>query len=123
MLMINRVELHMLDQVTGIGKLQHDPSPGFHQRRKARHEIIGIWNMRKDVVAEDQIRAPALGSNRPRGLQAEEGVARRDAALHGDLRDVACRFDAQTGNARRHKVAQEIPVIARHLHHQAPGIQ
>ena len=58
MLVVDRVEFGLLDEVRGVGKLQHNAAARLEQGAEAGDEVIGIRRVGKDIVAENKVRLP-----------------------------------------------------------------
>ena len=71
MLVVDRVELAVVDQVADIGRLDHRHAVVLEQRRDAGDEAVGVRHVRQDVVGVDDVGPAALGdqlaaSSRPK---------------------------------------------------------
>jgi hypothetical protein len=79
--------------------------------------------VRHHVVGGDQARMAVLGEHRARRLAAEERRQRRHVRGSRDVCDVGGRLDAEHRDAERHELAQQVAVVARHLHHEARAVE
>ncbi len=122
-LVIDRVELPLRDQLQQMGKFQRDRATGLERNRKATGEIIDVRDMGIDVVAQDQIRLAALG-----GQTLRQGFT-EELTQHGDPQSLSGGggagrgLDPQAGNPSRAHVLQQVAIVAGHLNHQTGGIK
>src|SRR5437867_3991076 len=86
-LMVNRIELRVLDQIDGVGKFQDNSATRFDQRFEAGHEIVCVWRMSEDIVAENQVSLFADRRKLLRHLQTEKFADGFDSLFASNLRD------------------------------------
>ena len=90
---------------------------------QASHEVVRVWCVCKDVVAEDQIGSSSFSFElRSRGF-AKEITLRIDTIGTGDLCDVRRRFEAKAGHSGLNEVLQEVAVVAGYFNDEAVGTQ
>src|SRR6266436_3081987 len=98
MLVIDRVELALLDEIGGVGEFDDDASSGFEERPQAGDKIVRVGYVGKNVVAEDQV-GFATGVCQFLGeVVSEEFHECLDAFLAGDQGDIGGRLDAEAGD-------------------------
>ncbi len=123
MLVIDRIELVLLDQVGQMRKFQRDHAFRLQKQLQAAHKVIEVRDLRQNIVTDQEIglasRADQLGGQ----CRAEEIHTCRHTFGDGGLGHVDRRFDAEDRDALRQKMLQQIAVIAGDLHHEAVFIQ
>ena len=120
-LVIDRVELALLDELHQMRKLQGDHAVRRQQLFQTRHEVVEVGHVGQDVVADEKICAPILVENICGSVTSEVPHFDGYAPRLGDLRDVGRRLDAEHVEATRGKMLQEIAVIACDLDNAAVG--
>ena len=69
MLVIDRVELHIVDQVQQMREFDREHAVGLEQDRGAGDEIVDVGHMGQHVLGGEEIGAMAVAAaSRPRGL-------------------------------------------------------
>ena len=123
-LVIDRVELAVLDQVDHVGHLENrDPAGLLQQNGYPRHQAIEVRHMGEHVIGDDQIGGATLGPE-PAGEGApEEILERRHSGLDGGCGRCRRGIDAEHGNAALDEVLQHVAVVAGDLDHQGFGIE
>src|SRR6266446_5298121 len=104
-------------------KLERCDAVRLEEPCNSGHEVIKIGNLSKDIVADYEIGALALGYQLVGEFSSEELRARWNALADGDRGDVDSRLDAKYRHAKREKVLQQVAVIAGQLNNQASGAQ
>ena len=118
-LVVDGVELDVLHEVASVGELEGDPTARLQQRGETGDEAVDVRHVGEDVVAEDEVRLPALRRQFRGELASEEPREGRDTGGHGDLGDVRGRLDAEARHAGGDEVLQQIAVVAGDLDHEA----
>ena len=118
-LVVDRVELAPVEQVLDVRHLDHGNPGRSEHLGHARDEPVEVRHVREHVVGVEHVCPQALSGERaPRGA-AEEGRPRRDPVRLCDGRDVRGRLDAQDPDSGLPVCAQEVPVVAGRLDHEA----
>ena len=112
MLVIDRVELPLLDQMQQMRKFERGGSSRFQQQLEAGDEIMQVGHVGEHVVRGHQIGGLAGRRQAARGLGAEKRHLGRDALVPRHLGDVGRRLDAENADAALFEVLQQIAVIA-----------
>ena len=123
MLVIDRVELDVLDQLEKMRKLDGHGAVGLQQQGDAGDKVIELRHMREHIVADDQIGLPALARQGPRQMLAEELDQGRNADLLRRGGDGIGRIDAEHRHAHGDEILQQIAVVAGKFDHQAVGVE
>ena len=120
MLVIDRVELHGLDQPQQMRELEQRHALRRQRPCHAGDEAGKVGNMREHVVGDQQI-----GADREPPCQRviEERRLGRNAARIGDGGDVGGGLDAEHGDAARGEVLEQIAVVAGDLQHQRASVE
>ena len=118
-LVIDRVEFDVLDQVLDVRRFDHHHPVVLEQRPKALHHAVEIGHVCQHIVRMNHVGPLASVGQALRDGRLKELADGRHALLLRNPRDVASRFHAQHGNAGLHVVLQQIAVVAGNLHHQA----
>ena len=95
MLVINRVVFRVLKEINQVGNFKGDQCLRVRNRLQARHQIVQVVNVRKDMTPQDQVRRAPLGPEFFCGDGVEEFLARRDRRGEGDVGNVAGGFHAE----------------------------
>ena len=120
MLVIDGVELVLRHQPLEMGKFERDHDAfGLEQPHHAAGEVVEIGHLGEDVVADDQIGAPAVRRQLVGQRHAEELDHRLHALLAGGLGDVGRGLDPEGRHAERLEMLQQIAVIAGELDREA----
>ena len=122
-LMVDRVELAVVDQIDQIGHLQDRDAVLFEQGRDALDQAVEVGDVGQHVVGDDHVGAPALGLEPGRDLATEELVEGRDPGADRGRRRRLGRIDALDRDAALDEVAQKVAVVARDLDHQGARAQ
>ena len=123
MFVINGVKLCVLDELHQMRELQRDRSSGFQHGFQSTRKVVDVGNMRKHIVANDQIRGPAgLGKPLSHGF-AEEFSNHGDPDLLGGRRSARRRLDSETRNTGIHEIPKKISIIRGNLDDEAFAIQ
>ena len=120
---IDGVEFGMFDEIDGIRKFEDDAAFGLEQGFKAGDEVIGVWGMGKDIVAEDEVGFFAGGGEFCGEVVAEEFDQGLDAFFACDFGDVGGRLDAEAGNFGFGEVLEQVTVVAGDFDDVAVGVQ
>src|SRR3984893_5159416 len=118
MLMIDRVELHMVDEVFNVRDFDYGNTFRFEHNRDPFDEPVEIGDMRQHVVGMDHIRAAVLLGETVCQVLTKEFRDSGDAALARNLSNVARRFNTKNRNTLLVIILQEISVVACKLHNQ-----
>ncbi len=118
--MVDRIELHVANEVQQMGELEGRDAFGSEQDGEAGDEVANVGDMGEHVVGGGQVGADAA-RDEPFGCgAAEEGDLGRDAARDRRRRDIGRRLDAERGHAGGEEMAQQIAVVGGDLdHHRA----
>src|ERR1700741_1347646 len=103
MLMIDRVELVFVDEPLDVREFKGDHPLRLEQERHACHEVVEVWNLCENIVADDEIGLLAFLDKLARQADTEEVDTRRHALGDCSLRDVRRWLDAEGRNAERLK--------------------
>ena len=120
---VNRVELGMFDEIDGVGEFEDDSAFGLQKRLQAGDEVVGVWGVGEDVVAEDEVSFFAGGGEFFGKVVAEEFDDGFDAFFAGDFGDVGGGFNAEARNVGFSKVLKDLPVVAGDFDDLALAIQ
>ena len=115
MLVIDRVEHHIVDHVDDVGDLEHEGAVIGEQQADALHDIRHVVDMGEDVVGAEQLGFALFGLDACRQRAGEEVRERRDAVRGCGGRDVARRVDALDAHSLIPEGLQQRAVIAAHL--------
>ena len=94
-LVIDRVELVLADQLQDVGEFQGDHPIGLEQELHPRREIIQLGHLGQDVVADQEVGLGALVDHLLGACRIEELDEGWDSLGDRRLRDVRRRLDAQ----------------------------
>ena len=111
-LVVDRVELATLDEIAGVGKFEDYAPAGLEQGFQAGDEVVRVWHMGEDVIAEDQVGLTFLASEILCKIVPEKFYKRFDSFFTCDLGDVRSWLDAERGNFGRVELLQEISIVA-----------
>src|SRR6266404_4576055 len=78
-------------------------------------KVVDIRHMRKDIVAGDQIGLPSLGRESLAQRFAKKLTQHREALRLGRPRSAGGRLDAETRDARRNEILQQVTVVRGNL--------
>ena len=118
--MVDRVELHVADQIEQVGELEGRDAFGGEQDGEAGDEIANVRHMGEHVVGGGQVGADAARGEPLGGRAAEEGDFGRHAALDRRRRDIGRRLDAERRHAGGEEMPQQVAVVGGDLdHHRA----
>ena len=121
--MVDRVELHLPDEVEQVRELHGQHAVRLEQQAQASDEVVDVGNVGKDVIRDQQVRGPALRGEPSCGSHPEKSALGRHAPGHGGGGDVARRLDAQRGNAAGKKILEQIAVVARYLDDKRSAVE
>jgi hypothetical protein len=122
-LVINGVELVFLNQIDRVREFEDDASARLEQDAESFDEIVYVGGVGENVVAEDQIRWFARGPELLSQRLTEEIDYSFDSIFAGDSGDIGGGLDAEAGDARPLKIAQEVTVVAGDFHHELFGAE
>ncbi len=118
-LVVDRVELGVFDEVADVGVLhRHDAVVG-QEDGHALDEAVEIGDVGHHVVGDDHVGGPPFVAELLRQLGAEELGERGHSDLLGGLRLPRRGIDAEHRNPLLDEVAQEVAVVAGHLDDEA----
>jgi hypothetical protein len=120
-LVVDRVELAVLDEVADAGVLDRDHARLLEQLAVTRHEAVEVGHVRHHVVGDDDVGLALLGRQLAGEVGAEELGEGRHAVGLGRRRLGGRGVDAEHGHAGLDEVLQQVAVVARHLDHEAVG--
>jgi hypothetical protein len=118
-LVVNRVELAVLDEVAHVRAFDDRDSTAVEHRRKTGNDTIQVGHVREDIVRVNDVGAKPLRRELVGELIAEEANDGSNPLLLRDLCDVLCRFDPEDRNAASLVVLQEVTVVAGDLGREA----
>ena len=110
-LVVDRVELAVVDQVLDVRVLDRRQPVVGEQDRESLDEAVQRRRVRHDVVRDDQVGAPSLAAQPPREVGVEELAQRRHAGVLGGSGLVGRRVDPEHGHVALHEVPEEVPVV------------
>ncbi len=116
-LVVDRVELDLFEQVEHVGELDGRDSLGLEHEADALDEVVEVGHVGQHVVADHEIGSHPVGDDLVRRVHAEELRDGGDADLPGRLGHVLGGLDAEHRHALGHEVLQEVPVVGRDLDH------
>ncbi len=119
MLVIDRVELTVIDEILDIRSFDHRDAVVLQQSGNASHESVRVGHVSQNVVAVDDIGSLALCYELDGQLMSKESEQRLDPLFARRFYRSRRRVDAEHRNATRLVVLQQIAVVARQLHHEA----
>ena len=117
-LVIDRVELHLFDQVQQVRELEGQHALGLENVAEAADEGVQVRHMGQDIVGCHQVGLLAARRQRLGGLNAEKSHLGAHALGAGGFGGVAGRLDPQHRHAARKEVFQEIAVVTGDLDDQ-----
>ena len=123
MLVIDRVELVLLDQLQQVGEFHRDHATRLEQDLHSRNKVIDVGHVRKDVVSKQQVGLAKSLRHLPRRGNSKELDCRTNSLLLRDQRHVCRRLDPEHGNAGSDEMLQQISVVARNLDDQAARVE
>ena len=118
-LVVDRVELRVVDQVLDVGVLDRRDAVVREQDRDPLHEAVQSRRVRHHVVGHDHVGARAGVDEPPRHVGAEELAQRRHAGGLRRVRLLRRRVDPEHGHALLDEVAQQIAVVRGELDDEA----
>ena len=118
-LVVDRVELAVVDQVADVGVLDRGDAVVREQDRDALHEAVESRHVRHHVVGDDHVGARAGVDEPPRQVGAEELAQGRHAGGLRRVRLLGRRVDAEHRHALLDEVAQQVAVVAGELDDEA----
>ncbi len=122
-LVVDRVELGLLDQVQQMGELHRQDAAGSQQHLQARHEIVQRRHVREHVVADDEVGRAALGDEFPGRLLAEEADHGRDSLRLRGGGHVRGRLHPEHRHAALDEPLQQVSVVRRDLDHARAAVE
>ena len=123
MLVVDRVELAMVDHRLDGRVLDGDDAVLGEQRGETGDEVVEIGDVRHHVVGHHGVGGTTLVED-PFGQRApEEAGDRVDPDRPGGLGRTGCGIHAEGGNARGHRGAQQVAVVARDLDDEAVVVE
>ncbi len=120
MLVVDRVEEGLLENVHQIGNLKHKNSVLRQQTSNALHDARQIIHVRKNIVGSHHFSRAMPRTNFRCQLRAEKGRQRFDTVARSFLGDAARRIHSHPSHARLLKEAQQRAVIGADVHDEAP---
>ncbi len=122
-LVVDRVELAVIDQIPHVGRFDHGDAGVFEQCGDAGHETVGVGHVCQHVVGVNHVGSLALRGELCGELRAEEGQQRIDTLGASRRYGTGSRVDAQHRDAPGVVVLQQVAVVAGELDDQALGPQ
>ena len=108
-------ELDVGDHVAHVGVLDGDHAVVGEHCLEPTDEVVEIGHVRHDVVGDHDVGGAVLGADGAGTVTTEEAHDGGHADRLGGGRRTGRGIDAQRADTRRHDVAQQVAVIARHL--------
>jgi hypothetical protein len=105
-LVVDRVVLEPVQQAKKMRKLERRRAVVTEEQLHPGDEVVEVWNLCEDIVAQDEAGALALVGEPLRALAAKELDQRRHTPLLGGLRDVGGRVDPENLNVGADKVLE-----------------
>ncbi len=118
MLVIDRVEFDLFDQVLDVRRFDHHDPVVLEQCPKPLHDSVEIGHVCQDIVRMNHVGPLASVSQALGDGCLKELADSRHTLLLRDPRDVASWFHTQYGNAGPHVVLQQVAVVAGNFHNQ-----
>ena len=117
MLVVNLIEIFELERVEQVGVFEDKVSVAFEAQMDALDDFLKVVNVRKAVVAGDQIRGARQSGN---DLPVEEAVYNLTASGPGALTQVGCRLDALHLQTKVLERFQKHPIVGADIDGKAP---
>ncbi len=118
-LVVDRVELDVIDEVAHVRVLDHDDAVVGEERGDAGHHVVEAGNVGHDVVGDDDVGALALGDELGRELGTEEPGERGNTGRVRGRGLIGRGVDAEHRHAELGEVLQQVTVVARDLDDEA----
>ena len=118
MLVIYRVILDVLVQVSEIGDLDREDSSIVKQRDHASHEVVKIVDVGEDIVRHHHLSTPLQVVNTLSFLRVKERGESLDPLGVGDARHIPRGLYAKNPHSHRLQGFQERAVVAAYLDHE-----
>ena len=123
MLVVDRVELHVLNLAREVWELDRRDAARSEQHGHTADEIVQIRHVGEHVFRDDQIGRAMRCAQAFRGLDPEKRNVGRHAFGDGDRRDVGGRLDAEYRDAGREEILQQVSVVTRKLDNERGRIE
>ncbi len=120
-LVIDRVELAVIDQILDVRRFDYRDSVILQQRRDSFHEAVGVGHVREHVVAVNDVGSLALRDQLRGELVTEERQQRIDALGPRGFNGARGGIDAEHRDPAGLVILEQIPIVARKLDDQAAG--
>ena len=118
MLVVDRVELDVLDQIDHRRVLDGQHTVVGQQVGEPTDEVVEVGHMRHHVVGDDHVSRAVVAADRRSSPTPEEVDDRRHPDLVRHPRRPRRRVDAQHADACSGCVPEQVAVVARHLNEQ-----
>src|SRR6266436_4260522 len=109
---VDGVEFGVFDEIDGVRKFEDDAAFGLEKGFEAGDEVVGVWCVGEDVIAEDEVGFFARDGEFFGDVIAKEFDEGFDAFFARDFGDVSGGLDAEAGDFGFGEVLQEITVVA-----------
>src|SRR5262249_10969190 len=121
MLVIDRIELNLVEQVLDVRSLDDADAAGLEDRRNARNKTVQIGHVSQDVVLVKNVGLQALVAAAISRLETEKITLSANGFGARYCGDVSGRLDAQHGNTALSVMFEQVAVVARRFDHEAIG--
>ena len=123
-LVIDRVELDVIDQLLEVRSFDDDDAVRFQNRLETRDDSVQIGDVGENVVGVNDI-CPFTVSRELLGEITAEEFADRADPFFGlrHARDVASRFDTENGDARLLVPLEQVAIVAGDFDDEAACVQ
>jgi hypothetical protein len=122
-LVVNRVELAMVDQVPDIRSFDNRDAAFLQQRSDAVDDTSEVGDVREHIVRVDHIRAVPFRDQLLSERAPEEILTYGDACLSRRRRGPGRGVNAEYGDTTLDVVLEQVAVVRRDLHHEARGAE
>jgi len=119
--MVNRVELHMVNQVFDVVVLDDSHTIRFEQSLNSRYDPVQISHMCQDVVGVNDIRRLTTLKQLASQHLAKEFAQCRNATLFCNTRNIARRLNPKHRNSMLTIVLKQVPIVAGNLYDETPS--
>src|SRR5258706_15761514 len=101
MFVVNRIELIAFHQSLQMREFERNQTIGLEELHHPRYEVIEIWNLGEDIIADDEIGVLSFCDEAFSQSGAEEIRARGNALINRNLRDIRSWLYPKHRNAER----------------------
>ncbi len=111
MLVVNGIKLGVLDETHEVGEFERDGPARFKSGSQASCEIVHIWHMGKNVVADDEVGLLVLRCELSAKGFAEEVTLHRNAEPFSYGSRAGGWLYANAWNVSSNKIFQQVAIV------------